>query len=95
MSDPYASDKPLYTITAQNVDQYKDKLSPGQVAMFKRYPDTYKIPVYKTHRGATVPDEVFAAIKENATKTTLVEGGNGLNNFRTAIPFPIPKAVWR
>ncbi|MDD2088719.1 DUF1329 domain-containing protein [Pseudomonas guariconensis] len=92
LSDPYASDKPLYTITAQNVDQYKDKLSPGQVAMFKRYPDTYKIPVYKTHRGATVPDEVLAAIKENATKTTLVEGGNGLNNFRTAIPFPIPKS---
>ncbi|MDU9389937.1 DUF1329 domain-containing protein [Pseudomonas sp. zfem002] len=92
LSDPYASDKPLFTITAQNVDQYKDKLSPGQLAMFKRYPETFKIPVYKTHRGATVPDNVFAAIKQNATQTTLVEGGNGLNNFQVSVPFPIPKS---
>ncbi|WP_409318847.1 DUF1329 domain-containing protein [Pseudomonas sp. KCJK9016] len=91
LSDPYASEKPLFTITAQNVDQYKDKLAPGQYAMFKRYPDTFKMPVYPSHRGATVPDDVFAAIKKNATTTTLVAGGNGLENFQTAIPFPIPK----
>ena len=92
LSDPYGSEKPKFTITAQNVEQYKDKLSPGQYAMFKRYPETYKIPVYPTHRGSTVPDEVFAAIKRNATKTNLVAGGNGLENFETAIPFPIPKS---
>ncbi len=92
LADPYAGEKPLYTITAQNVEQYKDKLSPGQVAMFKRYPDTYKIPVYTTHRGSTVPDAVFAAIKKNATSTNLVAGGNGLENFDTAVPFPIPKS---
>lgn len=92
LSDPYGSEKPLFTITAANAEQYKDKLAPGQLAMLKRYPDTYKLPVYKTHRGATVPDAVYADIKSNATQTTLVEGGNGLNNFRGAIPFPIPKS---
>lgn len=92
LSDPYANEKPLFTITAQNVDQYKDKLAPGQYAMFKRYPDTYKMPVYPSHRGATVPDDVFAAIKKNATNTELVSGGNGLKNFETAVPFPIPKS---
>jgi len=92
LSNPYASEKPLFTITAQNVDQYKDKLAPGQYAMFKRYPETYKMPVYPSHRGSTVPDEVFAAIKKNATNTKLVSGGNGLENFETAIPFPIPKS---
>ncbi|MBV4456735.1 DUF1329 domain-containing protein [Pseudomonas sp. COR58] len=92
LSDPYASEKPLFTITAQNVDQYKDKLAPGQYAMFKRYPDTFKMPVYPSHRGATVPDAVFAAIKKNATSTNLVSGGNGLENFDTAVPFPIPKS---
>jgi hypothetical protein len=91
LSDPYASEKPLFTITAQNVDQYKDKLAPGQYAMFKRYPDTFKMPVYPSHRGSTVPDDVFAAIKRNATTTNLVAGGNGLENFETAVPFPIPK----
>ncbi len=91
LADPYANEKPLFTITAQNVDQYKDKLAPGQYAMFKRYPETFKMPVYPSHRGATVPDEVFAAIKENATKTKLVAGGNGLEDFKTAVPFPIPQ----
>jgi hypothetical protein len=92
LSDPYASEKPLFIITAQNVDQYKEKLAPGQYAMFKRYPDTFKMPVYPSHRGATVPDDVFAAIKKNATNTNLVSGGNGLENFETAVPFPIPKS---
>ncbi|NWA26817.1 DUF1329 domain-containing protein [Pseudomonas gingeri] len=92
LSDPYASEKPLFIITAQNVEQYKDQLAPGQYAMFKRYPETFKMPVYPSHRGATVPDDVFAAIKENATKTNLVSGGNGLENFKTAVPFPIPKS---
>jgi hypothetical protein len=91
LADPFASEKPLFTITAQNVDQYKDKLAPGQYAMFKRYPETFKMPVYPSHRGATVPDAVFASIKKNATSTNLVSGGNGLENFETAIPFPIPK----
>ncbi|AKJ97305.1 MULTISPECIES: DUF1329 domain-containing protein [Pseudomonas] len=92
LADPYASEKPLFTITAQNVDQYKDKLAPGQYAMFKRYPETFKMPVYPTHRGATVPDEVFASIKKNAVNTKLVSGGNGLENFETAVPFPIPQS---
>ncbi|RQO52537.1 DUF1329 domain-containing protein [Pseudomonas sp. KBW05] len=92
LANPYANEQPKFVITAQNVDQYKDNLSPGQYAMFKRYPDTYKIPVYPTHRGATVPADVFASIKKNATSTNLVSGGNGLENFESAIPFPIPKS---
>jgi hypothetical protein len=92
LSNPYASEQPLFTITAKDADKYKDKLAPGQYAMFKRYPETFKMPVYPSHRGATVPDDVFAAIKKNATNTNLVSGGNGLENFETAVPFPIPKS---
>lgn len=92
LSDPFASDKPLFTITKDNVAQYKDNLTPGQLEMFKRYGDTYKIPVYQTRRSAATPDSVYAAVKKNATTTNLVQGGNGLENFDTAIPFPIPKS---
>jgi Protein of unknown function (DUF1329) len=92
LSDPYASEQPLFVITAQNVDKYAANLSPGQVAMFKRYPDTFKMKVFPSHRGATVPDDVFAAIKTNATHTNLVAGGNGMENFKVAVPFPIPKS---
>ncbi|PIA68047.1 DUF1329 domain-containing protein [Pseudomonas sediminis] len=89
--NPFANEKPLFIIDAKNYTQYQDKLSPGQVALFKRYPDTYKMPVYTTHRSAGVPDEVAQAIRKNAVTTTLVEGGNGIDGFKTAIPFPIPQ----
>ena len=81
LADPFPNEQPLFTITAQNMEQYKDKLTPGQQAMFKRYPETYRMPVFTTHRTAK-----------------LVEGGNGLENFTEANPFPIPKdgleAIW-
>ncbi|RJG10652.1 DUF1329 domain-containing protein [Pseudomonas cavernicola] len=98
LADPFPGEKALFTITAQNVDQYKDKLTPGQYAMFKRYPETYKIPVFPTHRTAGVPANVAAAATTNATTTKLVQGGNGLENFKEAYPFPIPQngveAIW-
>ncbi|MDD0841931.1 DUF1329 domain-containing protein [Pseudomonas sp. Gutcm_11s] len=98
LSNPFPNEKPLFTITAQNVDQYKDKLTPGQLAMFKRYPETYKMPVYTTHRSAGLPQNVLDDAKSNAANTKLVEGGNGLENFKTANPFPIPQngleVVW-
>ncbi|MDR8016924.1 DUF1329 domain-containing protein [Ectopseudomonas guguanensis] len=91
LADPFANEQPLFTITAQNVDQYKDKLTPGQLAMFKRYPESYKMPVYPTHRSASLPAAVLEATKQNAVNTKMVEGGNGLENFQTANPFPIPQ----
>ena len=98
LADPFASEKPLFVITAQNAEQYKDKLTPGQLAMFKRYPESYRLPVYTTHRTASVPDAVIEATKRNAVSTKLIEGGNGLENFELANPFPIPQngleAVW-
>lgn len=98
LADPFPNEKPLFTITAQNVEQYKDKLTPGQYAMFKRYPETYRMPVYTTHRTATVPDNIIAATKQNATNAKLIQGGEGLENFQLANPFPIPKdgleAIW-
>ncbi|WP_137820577.1 DUF1329 domain-containing protein [Pseudomonas sp. 2FG] len=98
LDDPFASEQPLFTIEAKNAEQYKDKLSPGQLAMLKRYPDSYRMPVYPSHRSVALPDSVYAAVRSNALNTQLVEGGSGLTNFQTAYPFPIPQngqeAVW-
>ncbi len=91
LGNPYADEKPLFTITAQNMDQYKENLTPGQQALMKRYPDTYRMPIYKTHRSATMPEEVVEATKTNALNTKMVQGGNGLENFRVANAFPIPQ----
>ncbi|SDI18361.1 Protein of unknown function [Pseudomonas benzenivorans] len=100
LADPFASEQPLFTITAANAAQYQDKLSAGQLAMLKRYADSYKIPVYPTHRSAALPEEIYAAAKKSALNTTPVDGGNGLQNFSDSryYAFPIPKSgvevVW-
>ncbi len=89
--DPFPDEQPLFTITAANVDQYADKLSPGQIALFKKYPDTYKMPVYPTHRTARLPDDVLAKVRQNGLTAELVNDGNGVVNFEVAHAFPIPQ----
>ncbi len=89
--DIFANEKPLFTITAKNLEQYSSNLSDGQLAMFKKFPDTYKMPIYKTHRTAAYPQSVYDKARKNAEKTELVTGGNGLSNFDETIPFAIPQ----
>ncbi|OIN44636.1 outer membrane lipoprotein-sorting protein [Pseudomonas azotoformans] len=93
LADPFASEKPLFVITAATVDKYKDKLSDGQVAMFKRYPETYKIPVYPTHRTVNLPPEIYESIKRSALNVKPINDGNGLEGFtgNRYYAFPIPK----
>jgi len=95
--DPFPNDKPLFTIDAGNVDRYKDNLSPGEIAMFKKYPD-YKMIVYPTRRTAAFPACHYAETKECASKARLSAGGNGVVGCTGGIPFPIPKdgteAIW-
>jgi hypothetical protein len=92
LCDPFSSDPIEFTITAQNYTQYEDNLSPGQVALLKRYPDTYKMNVYKSRRIASYPQAVYDRIKANATTADMVQGGNGLVNLESDTPFPIPQS---
>ncbi|KZW98220.1 DUF1329 domain-containing protein [Pseudoalteromonas luteoviolacea] len=96
--DPYADDKILFTIDKSNLDKYKDQLSPGQIALFETYPDTFKMNVYPTRRSAAYPQFVYDATKQYASTAELIEGGNGIKNTAIGIPFPIPKngleAIW-
>lgn len=90
--DPFANEKPLYTITAANVDQHKDKLAPGQIALLKRYP-TFKMNVYPSHRTAALPPQQYETIRKEGLVAGLAEGGNGVLNINaTTAPFPIPKS---
>jgi len=89
--DPFAGDKVLFTITGKNVDQYADKLSPGQQALLRTY-DTYTIPVYPTRRSASVPQRIYDATRDVAATARLVENGHGVTGAVVGIPFPIPKS---
>ncbi|MDK1286579.1 DUF1329 domain-containing protein [Pseudoalteromonas umbrosa] len=96
--DPYADDKILFTIDKSNLDKYKDNLSPGQIALFETYPDTFKMNIYQTRRSAAYPQFVYDATKKYASTAELIEGGNGIKNTAIGIPFPIPEngleAIW-
>ena len=91
-SDPYADEKPLFTITAQNMAQYADKLSDGQKALFKRYPDTFRMPVYTSHRDFRYADWVCDTLKKNAATAKLIHDGVGVSAVTGTVPFPIPKS---
>jgi hypothetical protein len=94
--DPFAADKPLYNVTARNMDQHADKLTDGVKAMLKKYPDTFRVDVYPTRRTASAPQWVYDNTAKNAVTAklngALIEGAYG------GIPFPIPKngmeAMW-
>ncbi|MDA2910837.1 DUF1329 domain-containing protein [Nitrospiraceae bacterium AH_259_D15_M11_P09] len=96
--DPFADDQPLFTIRAANVGQYADKLSPGQVAVFKRYPKTWRMTVYPTRRSAAFPQHVYDRAIANAATAELARGGDGVLNAIGGVPFPIPsngvEAIW-
>ncbi|MEN8720316.1 MAG: DUF1329 domain-containing protein [Oceanococcaceae bacterium] len=89
--DPYASDQPLFTIDAGNHEKYAANLSPGQIALFKRYPETRKMVVYPSRRSARYPDGIYAETKANATTVKLVENGDGFTGTDGGFPFPIPQ----
>ncbi|ADZ91457.1 DUF1329 domain-containing protein [Marinomonas mediterranea] len=87
--DPYKDEKPLYSVTAQNMLKYAEHLTDGQKAMLKKYPDTYRLDVYPTHRTAIAPEWVYNFTHQNAVKAKL--DGHQLSGVYGGIPFPIPK----
>lgn len=89
-NDPFAGEKPLFSITSANLSKYTDQLSDGVKEVFKAYPETFRIDVYKTHRTAAAPQWVYDHTYKNATRAKLngyvVQGAHG------GAPFPIPKS---
>jgi len=98
-NDPFAADKPLFSIDASNVDKYKDKLSAGQIEMLKTRKG-YRMDVYPTHRSCGYPDSVYEQTRKNVTLAKLTTDGK--DNLAQAqgggFPFAIPKngaeVVW-
>lgn len=90
--DPFAADKPLFTITQANAAQYADKLSAGTLELLKKHAD-YRLDVYKTVRTARLLPEVAERTFQNATKTKLVPKGDEMvpEGYQGGVPFPIAK----
>jgi hypothetical protein len=88
--NPFAADKPLYTITAANLKQYENVLTPGYKALFRAFPG-YKMNVYPTRRSASYPQWFYDATIKNATRVDITNNGFGFSGTAQGYPFPIPK----
>ena len=88
--DPFAAEKPLFSITAKNMGQYADKLSEGVKAMLKEYP-TFRVDVYKTHRTVAFPKYIQDNTIKHATTAKTENDGLTLTGAHAGFPFPIPQ----
>ena len=97
-TDLFPGEKPLLQITAKNMAQYADKLNAGTQALLKKFPDTFRVDVYPTHRTAAAPQYVYDNTFKNATRCKTIDKGLSVENCFGGIPFPIPKdgaeAMW-
>lgn len=89
--DPFPEDEPLFVITRDNLDIYRDKLTDGHVRMLEQYGPDFFMPVYQTRRTAAFPDQVYDKFRENAVSAELLDNGNGVRDTIMTSPFPIPK----
>ncbi|MFL1453971.1 DUF1329 domain-containing protein [Marinobacter sp. GN3S48] len=96
--DLFPNESPLYEITAQNYEQYKEKLSDGTVALLKKYPESFRLSVYPTHRTMAAAEYVYENTFRNATTARVSDDGMGVEGAYGGIPFPIPsnglEAMW-
>jgi len=98
-ADPFAADKPLFSVTARNYRDYEDRLPEGAKALFAKQAD-YRMDVYPSHRSAAAPSWVYDNAFRNAGRAHAAPEGiaYGVEGAVGAIPFPIPKngfeAMW-
>ncbi|MCF5110040.1 MULTISPECIES: DUF1329 domain-containing protein [Pseudomonas] len=96
-SDPFAAEKPILSITANNYKEHANRLIEGQQAMFAKYPD-YRIDVYPTHRTAAAPQWVYDNTYRNAQEAKVLKEGAAVQGAYGGVPFPIPangnEAMW-
>ncbi len=95
---PYAGEKPLFSITAQNFSQHADRLTEGEKGLFAKYPQTYRMDVYPSHRDFAPPDWVCEATRKNAVSAEVIHDGKGVSGIGNGYLFPIPlsglEAIW-
>ncbi|MGB1581821.1 MAG: DUF1329 domain-containing protein [Nevskiales bacterium] len=98
LTNPFPDDKPEFVITSSNANEYQAFLTPGQLALFKQYPDSFNMPVYKTRRTAALPQFIYDETVKNPSRAKLVNDGNGISGTVHGFPFPVPEsgmhAIW-
>ncbi|MFA5119653.1 DUF1329 domain-containing protein [Zavarzinia sp.] len=86
----FAGEKPLFQVTAANAEKYAALLSEGTRALLQKYPDTFHLDVYPSHRTERASQAVYDAAFANATRCQTIDDGLSLKGCIGGTPFPIP-----
>ncbi len=90
--------EPLFVIDSSNMDEHLEHLSPSHQTMLKRFPGSYRMPVYPSNRSVYAPDYIYAATKVNATRASTANFGESILGAAVGVPFPIPndgkEVIW-
>lgn len=90
--DLFTGQKPLFTVTADNMSQYADMLNDGQKLMFKTFGAAgFHINVFPSERTACAPQYVYDNTAKNIARAKAVDGGLtiGITGAFGGVPFPI------
>lgn len=95
--NPFAGEKPRFSVDAKNMGQYSANLTEGAKALMQKYP-SFRIDVYPTHRSVAFPKYVTDNTVKNAVKAKTENDGRSISGAHAGFPFPIPKtgneAMW-
>ena len=95
--NPFAAEKPRFTIDAKNMAQHAGSLTEGTKALLQKFP-TFRADVYPTHRSVAFPKFVTDNTVKNAVKAKTLNEGRSIEGAHAGFPFPIPKtgneAMW-
>jgi hypothetical protein len=91
LPDPYAHEKPLFSINAQNVDEHAAKLTAGMAALIKLRPDSFRMDIYPSHRDGGYSQVQVDRARWNAVNTELANDGETIANWTGGPAFPFPE----
>jgi hypothetical protein len=90
--NPYAGEKPLYTIDASNWQQHANVLTEGSKAVFEKLgADGFRMDVYPTKRDFVAPQWFYDNSLKNATNASLEAEGQKVAGNLPGVPFPVPQ----
>lgn len=87
----FTGEKPKFQVTAKNMAEHAALLSDGTKALLQKYPESFRLNVYPTHRTAAAPQRVYDNVAKNATRCETRDGGYSISGCIGGTPFPIPK----
>ncbi|MCG3171383.1 MAG: hypothetical protein CALGDGBN_02995 [Pseudomonadales bacterium] len=97
--NPFPDEKPLYSVTADNMAQYQPFLAEGVAALLDKWgKQGFRLDVYPTHRNSIQPQWFFDGTRKNAADASLVADGQKIEGNVAGVPFPLPQsgveALW-